>query len=89
MDSAIRVAVVVILIAAMFALIATVGIPALPEGTDELIDTFCEYLKEGRKLLNWLVNPIVINGALGCVIIIKNLDHILKLYGYIRKWFMG
>lgn len=89
MDSAIRIAIVVIIIGTMIGLIATVGIPSLPEGTDELIDTFCSYLKDGRKILNYIVNPYIVNGALACVIIIKNLDKIIKLYVWIRQWFAG
>ena len=89
MDSAIRIAIVVVIIGLMIGFVATVGIPALPEGTDDLIDTFCGYLTEGRKILNYVVNPYIINGALACVIVIKNIDHIMKLYGYIRKWFVG
>lgn len=89
MDSAIRIAIVVVIIGLMIGLIATVGVPSLPEGTDELVDTFCGYLKDGRKILNYVVNPYIINGALACVIVIKNLDKIMKLYGYIRRWFAG
>lgn len=89
MDSAIRIAIIVIIIGIMIGLVATVGIPSLPAGTDELIDTFCGYLQDGRKILNYVVNPYIINGALVCVIVIKNIDHIIKLYGYIRRWFAG
>lgn len=89
MDSAIRIAIVVVIIGLMIGLVVTIGVPALPDGTDELIDTFCGYLIEGRKILNYVVNPYIINGALACVIVIKNIDHIMKLYGYIRKWFVG
>lgn len=89
MDSAIRIAIVVIIIGTMIGLIATVGIPSLPEGSDELIDTFCGYLKEGRKILNYVIDPYVVNGALACVIIIKNIEHIMSLYRYIRGWFVG
>lgn len=89
MDSAVRIAIIGIIIAAMIGLIATIGIPALPEGTDELIDDFCQYLQEGRKLLNHIINPYVLNGALTCVIIISQIGNIMKFYSYIKKWFAG
>lgn len=89
MDSAIRIAIVAVIISLMFGAIATVGIPSLPEGSDEVIDTFCGYLKEGRKILNYVVDPYIINGALVCVIIMNNISYIVFLYDWIRSWFAG
>lgn len=89
MDSAIRIAIIVVIIGTMIAAIVNIGVPALPEGADALIDTFCMYLREGREILNYVVDPYIINGCLACVIIMNNISYIIFLYDWIRQWFAG
>lgn len=89
METGIKVALLLLLFAALIAALAGIGVPELPEGVDDVMNTVAQYMAQGRGVLNNYCTPGLLTGLLNTAIIMKGLEWTYSLYIFIKNWAIG